>query len=232
MTGKFYGIGLGPGDPGLLTLKAKEVLETVDVICSPISKEGRRSIALGIVEKVLDRMPEVITPLFPMSKDRGVLEEHWDRAAEDIYSHLSEGKDVAFITIGDPTFYSTYTYVMERIKTRHPDMEIETVPGVASPFSCMAGINTPLVEGNERLAVIPAEYGLEDLEEVVETFDTVVLMKVSRSFSKIRETLKEKGLLEKAILFTRCGREGFVSMPLGEVREEKVDFLSMIVVKG
>jgi precorrin-2/cobalt-factor-2 C20-methyltransferase len=81
MTGKFYGIGLGPGDPGLLTLKAKEVLETVDVICSPISKEGRRSIALGIVEKVLDRMPEVITPLFPMSRDRAVLEEHWARAA-------------------------------------------------------------------------------------------------------------------------------------------------------
>jgi len=231
MTGKFYGIGLGPGDPGLLTLKAKEVLETVDVICSPISKEGRRSIALGIVDKVLDRMPEVITPLFPMSRDRAVLEEHWARAAGEIYSHLEKGKDVAFVTIRDPTFYSTFAYVMKIIQNDHPEIEIETVPGVASPLSCMGGINAPLVEGNGRLAVIPAEYGIADLQEIAGTFDTVVLMKVSRSFSRIRDDLEEMGLLDNATLFSRCGREGFVTMPLVDVREEKVDFMSMIVIK-
>lgn len=231
MTGRFYGIGLGPGDPDLMTLKAKDILEKVDVICSPISKEGRPSIALGIVEMAIDSMPHVIQPLFPMSKDQAVLEEHWEKAAEEVHGHLKEGRDVAFVTIGDPTFYSTYAYVMKKIKGRHPDIDIETVPGIASPLACMAGINESLIEGNDKLAVIPAEYGLDDLEDILETFDTVVLMKVSRSFKKIRDILLDMGLAGKAILFSRCGRDGSIYMPLEDVTEEKVDFMSMIIIK-
>lgn len=228
--GKFYGVGVGPGDPKLLTLKAKEVLEEVDAVFVPISKEGRRCIALETVEPFI-RDKETIDLLFPMHKDSKTLRPYWEKAGSEICRKLKEGKDAAFITIGDPTFYSTYTCVMEIIEKECPDIEIETVPGVPSFLACSAELNLPLVERDEKLAVLPAEYGLEKLEGLAEIFDTLVLMKVSRSFKDIAERLEELGLKDNAILVTKCGTSDFLSLTLSDA-EEKVDFQSMIIIKA
>lgn len=229
-SGKFYGVGLGPGDPELMTLKAETVLKRADVICAPVSKDGRRSIALEIVRPIIGSK-EVITPLFPMLKDPDVLRPYWEKAAEEIYQRLCEGKSVAFVTIGDPGFYSTFSCVREIIEEKHPQVEIETVPGVAAPLACFAELNLPIVDRGEKMAVIPAEYGLEGLGELSEIFDTIVLMKVSRSFEKIVDKLADLGLKENAILVSKCGTHDFISSPLNSFRD-KIDFRSMIIIKG
>ncbi len=231
MTGKLYGIGVGPGDLGLLTIRAKKILENIDVVCAPMAKRGRPCIALKIAERVFGSDVEVITLHFPMEKDHAILDRYWDNAAAEIYSKLSEGKDVAFVSLGDPTFYSTYNYVLKKIKERYLDVEIETVPGISSPMACMADMDNPLVEGDEKLAVIPAEYGLEGLEETVKTFDTVVLMKVSRSFDSILETLERLGLADRAVVVSRCGREDFEYFDMASMKGKEVDFRSMIIIR-
>lgn len=110
MTGKLYGVGLGPGDPELMTLKAARILSSADVVCAPKSSEDRESIALAIA-KTHVKNAKIIQPIFPMSKDVKKLEKRWDEATEMIFSELEQGRDVAFVTVGDPLFYSTYSYI-------------------------------------------------------------------------------------------------------------------------
>ncbi len=230
MTGKLYGVGVGPGDPELMTIKARRVLESVDVVCAPDS--GREGRALEIVKKAVDRDFNVLRPHFPMTKKREVLEKAWGEAAEAIYSELKKDKDVAFVTLGDPTFYSTFAYVMERIKAAHPEVEIEVVPGVTSVTACAASLGIPLVSGGESLAVVPAAYGIDNLELLAQNFDTVVLMKVSRSFDAIAERIERAGLSGRAVFVARCGSEAFFSSDLESLKGREVDYLSMILLRG
>lgn len=229
--GKFFGIGVGPGDPELLTTKALKVLTNVDVICAPKSSEDKESIALSIVKEAIDRDFEVISPLFPMTKDVKTLDRYWDKASEMIISKLEKGKSVAFITLGDPLFYSTYVYVLERIKAI-PDLKIETIPGVNSISACLAELNLSLAGRDERIAILPAAYGLEELDTLIETLDNVVLMKVSRSFDKIVKRLEELGLKEDAIFVSGCGTPEFFSSDLDSMTGKKIDYLSMIIIRG
>jgi precorrin-2/cobalt-factor-2 C20-methyltransferase len=232
--GKLYGVGVGPGDPQLLTIRAKKVLEKIDVVCAPMAKKGKPCIALKIAERMFGRDVEVMTPHFPMGKDHTALDKYWNKAAEDIYSKLSEGKDVAFVSLGDPTFYSTYNYVLKKMREKYPNVKIETVPGIPSTMACMANLGNPLVEGDEKLAVVPAEYGLEGLEEIVKVFDTIVLMKVSRSFDRILDILDREGLADRSIVMSRCGQEDFEYFDLldmASTKGKKVDFRSMIIIK-
>lgn len=226
--GKFYGVGVGPGDPKLVTFKAAEVLKSADVVCSPRSGKNKRSIALPIVKHLLRKDCEILAPLFPMTRNKKLLEKRWNAAARLIESKLKRGKDVAFITIGDPLFYSTYSYILRRMQK--DEALVETIPGVSSLSSCMAELNLPLVEGEENFAVLPAEYGLEGLEKIAKKFDTVVLMKVSRSFGGIVKKLEKLNLLENSIFVSKCGTKNFFSSELKYMRGKKADFLSMIIV--
>ncbi|MEE8401729.1 MAG: precorrin-2 C(20)-methyltransferase [Candidatus Hydrothermarchaeaceae archaeon] len=228
--GKLYGIGLGPGDPELLTLKAEAAIKRADVICAPVSKTGERSRALEIVRHLVEDK-EVITPHFPMLKDPEVLRPYWEKAAEEIYVRISQGKRVAFVTIGDPGFYSTFSSVRKVVKEKYSQVEIETIPGIASPMACFAGLNLPIVDRGEKLAVIPAEYGIEGLSELRKIFSTIVLMKVSRSFEKIADKLTELGLKKDAILVSKCGTDGFFSSSMDKLPDKRVDFPSMIIIK-
>ncbi len=229
MTGKLYGVGVGPGDPELMTLKAVKVLKRVSVLCAPDS--GRESRALEVVRRAVKREFRLLRPHFPMTKKREVLEKAWQRASEAIYRELRKGEDVAFVTIGDPTFYSTFTYVMERIKSAHPEVEIEVVPGVTSVTACAANLGIPLVSGGESLAVVPAAYGTDNLELLARNFDTVVLMKVSRSFDSILERLRQTGLDKRAVFAAKCGTPAFTSGEPQSLRGRKVDYLSMILLR-
>jgi precorrin-2/cobalt-factor-2 C20-methyltransferase len=230
--GRFYGIGIGPGDPELMTLKAQKILNSVDVVCAPRSGEDKESIALGIVRNVVKKDLEIIEPVFPMTKDVKKLERHWDRAVEQIFSELKEGKSVAFITVGDPLFYSTYIQMLKKMKEKYPEVETKTVSGVTSLSACLAELNLPIVERDERIAILPAAYGLEELKDLAKIFDAIVLMKVSRSFDKIVQELDKAGLKEKAIFVSRCGTKDFFSSDLDSMLGKEIDYLSMIIIKG
>lgn len=230
--GKLYGVGVGPGDPELLTLKAVRILRKADVIAVPKSKEEADSIALSIVKRAVELSnKETLELMFPMTKDKEILTKAREEAAVALCGRLREGKDVACITLGDPMFYSTFSYLIPLVMERLPNVEIEMVPGISSVMASAAAAVMPLTEADERLAVIPAAYEVEKLKDVLENFDTIVLMKVNRVFDNILGLLKETGLKESAIFIERCGGENQrVVRDISSLKGERLDYLSMVIV--
>ncbi len=196
--GKFFGIGVGPGDTELLTIKAAKLLKKIDVICSPRSAESKRSLALFIVQPILndrDNAYEILDPLFPMIEDKTALKTYWDQAAEVIKKKLDEGKDVGFITLGDPTVYSTFSYVAKRLGQL--DFEIEIIPGITSFTGCAAAAGISLAEKDEIVVIVPKVD--ERLANILEYGDTFIIMKTSRH-SEILEEIVSKDIRDKSII--------------------------------
>ena len=204
--GKLFGIGVGPGDADLLTIKASHILKEVDVICAPVSAVSKPSLALSIIQKFLDERNdnyELLEPLFPMIEDEMVLNEHWDDAALQISQKLDQGWDVAFITLGDPSIYSTFSYISKRIESQGFDMEI--VPGITSFTGCAAMAGVSLGEKDEIIVIVPKVD--ERLESILEYGDTFVVMKTSRHRDNL-EKMVEKDLRNKEIISVQnCGLE-------------------------
>ncbi len=196
--GKLFGIGVGPGDTELLTIKAAKLLRNIDVICSPRSAEYKRSLALTIVQPILDERVdnyEILDPLFPMIEDNLTLKTYWDQAADIISNELNKGKDVAFITLGDPTIYSTFSYVAKRLEEL--GFEIEVIPGITSFTSCAAAAGISLGEKDEIVVIVPK---VDDrLASLLKYGDTFVIMKTSRH-SKILEEMISQDKRDKSII--------------------------------
>lgn len=230
---KIYAVGVGPGDPELLTRKAERVLRQADVICAPTGAAEAGSYALSIVEPFLDReRQEVLVQLFPMKKDQEGLEPFWEEAADQVAQRVREGKEVAFITIGDPFLYSTYLYLHRIFLAKYPEIEIEVVPGISSILAASAVSGVPLGLGGERIAVLPATYEDDELRRTLEEFDTVILMKVSRVFDRVHALLKELGRDRKGVFVRRVGSaEQEVHHDLASLVGQKLDYLSMLIVK-
>ena len=205
--GKLFGIGVGPGDTELLTLKAARILKSVPVVFSPKSSKEKESIALSIVKPVLEERKDykrlmLVEPIFPMIEDKEELEKIWTSASELIAQYLDTGRDVAFITLGDPSIFSTYSYVQKRLIDRY---EIETVPGITSFTACAATRNKALVEQNDILSVVPK---IDDrLEDVLEYSDAIVLMKASRNTSELETAIEEKNRPKEIYSVQNCTRE-------------------------
>ena len=205
--GKLIGIGVGPGDTELLTLKAAKVLKTVPVVFSPKSAKEKESIALSIVRPVLKERKDykrlmLVEPIFPMIEDKKELEKIWNSAADMMAQYLDSGRDVAFITLGDPSVYSTYSYVQKRLSGRY---EIETIPGITSFTACAAAKNKALVEQDDILTIVPK---IDDrLEEIIEYSDSVVLMKASRNTKELESAIESKNRQKEIYSVENCTRE-------------------------
>lgn len=205
--GKLYGIGVGPGDTELITLKAARILESVPVIFSPKSSKEKDSIALSIVRPILEKREDykrlmIVAPIFPMIEDKEELEKVWTSASEMIAQYLDSGRDVAFITLGDSSIFSTYSYVQKRLIDKY---EIETVPGITSFTACAAAKNEALVEQNEILTIVPK---IDDrLNKVLDTSDSIVLMKASRNTTDLEATIEEKNRPKEIYSVQNCTRE-------------------------
>lgn len=215
MKGTLYVVGVGPGDPELMTLKAVRILQRCGVWLAPAAKKDGESTALGIAEGVVDRRgKEIITHHFPMKKIRmgqspdPEVKKAWDAAAAQIVGHLQEGRDVAFPTLGDPAIYSTGFYVCETLFDLAPDLPVVIVPGVSAIGASAAAAGQPLCLGDDRLVVIPATFENGRLREVLEQFDSVVLMKVHRVMDRLVPLLAEMNLLDKAVLVERSSQSG------------------------
>ena len=199
--GKFFGVGVGPGDPELLTLKAKRVLESCPVIAVP-QRRGQRSLALDIVGGVLDLAPKEILPLqFLMTRNREELAASHKRAAARIAARLEKGLDVAMITLGDVSIYSTFGYI--RGIVGDAGYETAAIPGVPSFCAVAAVLGTSLTTMQKPLHIIPAGYG--GWESCLEEDGTKVLMKTGGALPEVRRVLHEKGLLHRAALVSNCG---------------------------
>lgn len=230
---KIYAVGVGPGDPEFLTIKAERVLRSVPVICAPSAGSDDSSYALSIIEPLLDlNRQEVIIQVFPMRKDQAGLDEFWENAAAEVAEKVLAGNDVAFITIGDPFIYSTFLYLYRVLRERYPEIPVEIVPGVSSINAAAVAAGIPLGQASERIAIIPATFEEKDLRGVLSDFDTIVLMKVSRVFDGVYGLLRELELEKNGAFISRVGTsEEEVVFDLESLLGKKLDYLSLLIVK-
>lgn len=230
MKGKFYGVGVGPGDPELVTIKAKRIIERADVLLVPITGKDKKSLALSIVENLIPDKSKVQELNFPMSYDEGVLSENWDKSTAVLKSELAKGKEVAFLTLGDPSVYSTYIYLHRALEREGYKAEI--IPGITSFCAASARLGIGLAENKETLAIIPAAYECSDVEAVLDKFDNIVLMKVARNISKLKNILVKKCLHGKAVMVRRCGLDGeFIECDVEKFDKYESDYFTTVIVK-
>ena len=205
--GKLIGIGVGPGDIELLTLKAAKVLESIPVIFSPKSAKEKESIALSIVKPLLEKRDDykkvmIVEPIFPMIENKNELEKIWNSAADLVSQYLNTGRDVAFITLGDPSIFSTYSYLQKRLVDYY---EVEAIPGITSFTACAAARNEALVEQNDILTVVPKID--KRISNVIEYSDSIVLMKASRNSTKLELKIKNDKRDKDIYSVQNCTRE-------------------------
>lgn len=233
MLGKLYGIGVGPGDPDLLTIKAVKILEKTDYLCFPVAKADGDSVAHEIVGKAMNKDWNLVKLHMPMSLDYDLLEPKWQSAAEEIAEILKTGKDAAFITLGDTAFFSTFIYLVKKIKIILPELEIEMVPGITAPSAIAAEAVLPLVIRDEKLLIVPAIRDMEDVKEAITESENVVLFKIGSIFKELYAFLKENGLEKNAVVASRLGFEdGFITKDLESLLDrDRLDYLTTMIIK-
>lgn len=230
MSGIFYGIGVGPGDPELLTVKAINAIKAADVLIAPKTEKKEGSVALSIAKPYLRNDIEIVYQVFPMVKNFAESTEAWEANKKEILSLLEQGKNVAFLTLGDPMFYSTYIYVYRLLKDE--DVKIVTVPGI--PAFCAIGSQAgiPIVEGNDVLSIIPATASPEKIEKAIANCDNAVLMKVYKNFPEIADMLDKHDMAKNAVMLSRCGLpdEERIDDIMAQ-KDKKVNYLSTILTR-
>lgn len=228
MTGTLYGVGVGPGDPELITLKALRVLKEAPVLAWPAPLEGD-SMARSIAAPHLDGSHIEIPIRMPMEVARFPAQSVYEAAASEISEHLTQGRDVAVLCEGDPFFYGSFMYLFARLSERHP---VEVVPGVSSLTATAAATGAPLAARNDVLSVIPAPLEETELSARLEGVDAAAIIKVGRHLPKLRRVLAAAGLTDAAryIGHATMGERQTVC-PLAEYPNEKAPYFSMILVR-
>ena len=231
MSGIFYGIGVGPGDPELLTVKAIKAIEQVDVLIAPKTEKKDGSVALTVAKPYLKKDVEIVYQVFPMVK--GFAEnstDAWESNKQEILELLRAGKNVAFLTIGDPMFYSTYIYVFRLLENEGVD--IQTIPGIPAFAAIGSQLGYPIVEGDDVLSIIPATASPEKVEKAMQAADNVVLMKVYKNFEEVADMLDKNEMAEQAVLVSRAGLddEKIIYDVLAH-KKDKLNYLSTILTR-
>ncbi|HZK25367.1 MAG TPA: precorrin-2 C(20)-methyltransferase [Oscillospiraceae bacterium] len=228
----FYGIGVGPGDSGYLTKTAIDALAASQVVCVPKSKAERESVALQTAQPYLAAEVLIEELLFPMTRDTVVLAQHWREAASRVAQLLTEHSVVSFLTIGDPLLYSTFSYLLQFLRKLTPTVKTEIIPGISSINAAAALLQVPLLENDERMAVIPVPVGQEEFVELTRYVDTVVLLKVSAAYDETLALLEKTGFNQEVYLVSRVGgKDEFWTNDPFAYRGQAVDYLSLLIAK-
>jgi precorrin-2/cobalt-factor-2 C20-methyltransferase len=239
MKGTFYVVGVGPGDPQLLTLKAAKVLDACETWFVPSAFENGGSMALKIASGAVDASGKtILSHRFPMKQVRRALapdpevKNAWQTAAKTILQRLDDGFDVVFPTLGDPAIYSTGFYVCETLKEFGASFKMQIIPGVSALGASSAVSGLPLCLGDERLVVIPATFADQQIRKIVESCDCAVFMKVHKVMPRLVALLKDMDLLSKAVLVERCSLEDErIWTDVREVVDRKIHYFSTMVVR-
>jgi precorrin-2/cobalt-factor-2 C20-methyltransferase len=226
--GVLVGVGLGPGDPELMTLKAARLISTARVIAYPGSVGGE-SIARSIAASVIPEGVEEIVIEVPFKVVREPAQAAYDTGAAAIAVHLEAGRDVVCLCEGDPFFYGSFMYLFARLSDR---FEVQVVPGVSSVSASAARAGLPLVARNEVLSVVPGPLPESGLRARIVAADTVVLMKVGQHMARLRRLLADMGLLDRAVYVERVGLAGEVCLPLAQAPDVAPYFSMILVRKG
>ncbi|MBC1533785.1 cobalt-factor II C(20)-methyltransferase [Listeria seeligeri] len=227
---KFYGIGTGPGDSKLVTIEAAERLGKLAILYTPQPKKGGDSLAKKIVAPYLKDSLIIKERHFPMSYNKEEKKLAWKEIAAEIKTDINQGHDVGFITLGDPMIFSTYSYLLELLKG---EVETVTLAGISSFANIASRIELPLVMEEESFAVIPVTAGPEKIEQALNLFDTIVLMKAASNLSLVKNLLKKTNLLDSAVVVSDVAMSTEkIIYGMQEIKpEEKMSYFTTIIVK-
>ena len=230
--GTLYGIGTGPGDPELITIKSAKILSRVDVIFAAASTKNKHSIAVGIAKSHIPKKTPVKILSFPMTMDKEEAIKSWKNNAHTIIGELEKGKDTAFLTVGDPMTYSTYSYILQHIRSMAPHLSIVTIPGITSYQAAAASLNMPLVEGEEALLITSGVKGGDRLRKNSDKPENIVFLKAYRNVKDIVLALKDADMLEKSAGVINCSLPGEkIVENIMELNDRKPDYWSLIIAK-
>lgn len=228
MSGKLFGVGLGPGDPELMTLRAHRLISSARVVAYP-ALAGGESFARAIAAGAIAPGTREIVMDVPMTVERAPAQAAYDRGAAEIAEALDEGQDVVCLCEGDPFFYGSFMYLFARLSRRY---EVEVVPGVTSIAACAARAGRPLVARNERLTVLPGPLPEAELRARIEGAESVAIMKVGRHLAKIRAVIDDLGLTAQAVYVERASLPEEVVCPLAQAPEKAPYFSMILLTKG
>jgi precorrin-2/cobalt-factor-2 C20-methyltransferase len=233
--GTFYGVGVGPGDPELVTVKAASILQSCPHVFVPKARTGTESVAREIAQRYVRSDAQVQELVFPMSADATVLATSWRQSAEVIAPVLESGADACFLTLGDPLVYSTYIYLLRALKLRLPEVETVTVPGITSFCAAAALTQVPLGEGKEPITIVPTADDLTAVRRALETGGSVVLMKIGQRLPQILDVLQESGRIDGGVFVSRAGmKDEYVELDLRKLRggDPQLGYLSIMIVRA
>ena len=228
MTGTLFGVGLGPGAPDLITLRAARLIEGASVVAYP-SLAGAASFARAIAADLIAPGAQEIVMDVPMSVQRAPAQEAYDKGAAEIAAALDAGQDVVCLCEGDPFFYGSFMYLFARLSG---DYRVEVVPGVTSVTACAARAGLPLAARNERLTVLPGPLPEDELRARIEGAESVVIMKVGRHLAKIRGVIDALGLTDGAVYVERATLPEEVVLPLADAPDKAPYFSMILLTKG
>lgn len=228
MTGVLYGVGLGPGAPDLITLRAARLIEAASVVAYP-TLAGAASFARSIAADLIGPGVQEIVMDVPMSVERAPAQDAYDKGAAEIAAALDAGQDVVCLCEGDPFFYGSFMYLFARLSANY---QVEVVPGVTSVTACAARAAMPLAARNERLTVLPGPLPEDELRARIEGAESVVIMKVGRHLSKIRGVIDALGLTGDAVYVERATLPEEVVLPLADAPEKAPYFSMILLTKG
>ncbi len=234
--GKLYGLGVGPGDPELITLKALRLLKSAPVVAYHAAK-GKKGNALTIVENYLSPQQIMVPLIYPVTTEKLPAHLDYEEIVSDFYSeitatiasHLDAGRDVAVIAEGDPFFYGSFMYIHDRLAGKY---ETEVVPGVCSVLGAAAVLGAPLVYRNQTLSVLSGVMSAEELTSRLKGTEAAAIMKLGKNLDKVRDVLTELGLMDRALYIERATMQNQRIAPLAEVSGSDSPYFSLILVPG
>ena len=224
----FYGIGVGVGDSKTVTVKAQEVLGFIDILYVPTAKKGSDSVAHHIVKPYINELLEIKERHFPMNDKHDDLNDAWNSIASEIENDVNNGKNVGFVTIGDPMVYSTYIYLLKILRNK---IQINTLPGITSFLDIASSENFPLVEGENPLIIVPATIGIEKLEHYIKTETSLVIMKVYKNFTEVVDIIKKYNLENNSIVVSNSSKDNkTVYTSFDSINPEDISYFTTILI--
>ncbi|MEO0539965.1 MAG: precorrin-2 C(20)-methyltransferase [Cyanobacteria bacterium P01_A01_bin.105] len=230
--GILTGVGIGPGDPDLITVKALKQLQASPVVAFPAGRQGQPGVAERIIAPWL-RSHQLQLPLwFPYVFDPATLSAAWQTAAQQVWQYLQAGQDVTFASEGDVSFYSTFSYLAQALIQQYPTAQVRAIPGVCSPLAAAAVMGQPLTQQHQRLAILPAVYAISELETALDWAEVVVLMKLGSVYAEVWQVLAQRQLLQQSyVVQSATTADQIVYAGLGDLPTLSLPYFSILVTQ-